>query len=188
MRKSTSPAGREGGGTQPPEIATDAARIPASEWSTWMRELGRRQRRLREFLGLSQDQVARLAGVSQGAVSRLETARGLATPMLVVLKVNAALARGFQTLRPTLVGAELREAAGLHAALSPFTGAVDWKELPQPDDPQLEELVRLYRQTPLRQRRTVLSVVRALVKVRPSGRPQRHSRRPERDTSANVCP
>jgi len=48
----------------------------------------RQLRRVREFLGLSQDQVARLAGVSQGAVSRLEAGRGLATPMVVVLKVH----------------------------------------------------------------------------------------------------
>jgi len=32
---------------------------------------GRRQRRVREFLGLSQEQLARLAGVSQRALSRL---------------------------------------------------------------------------------------------------------------------
>ena len=36
---------------------------------------GRRQRRVREFLGLSQEQLARLAGVSQRALSRLETAK-----------------------------------------------------------------------------------------------------------------
>jgi len=44
----------------------------AVDWREWMRGLGRQLRRVREFLGLSQDQVARLAGVSQGAVSRLE--------------------------------------------------------------------------------------------------------------------
>lgn len=46
------------------------------EWREWIRDLGRRQRQLREFLGFSQEQVARLAGVSQGAVSRFETGRG----------------------------------------------------------------------------------------------------------------
>jgi DNA-binding XRE family transcriptional regulator len=42
------------------------------EWAACMRSLGIRVRRVREFLGLSQGQVARAAGVSQGAVSRLE--------------------------------------------------------------------------------------------------------------------
>jgi transcriptional regulator with XRE-family HTH domain len=161
MSKWTTPEGGEREVALMP--ATDAGRVPASEWSTWVRELGRKQRRLREFLGLSQDHIAKLGGVSQGAVSRLETARGLATPMLVVLKVNAALAHEFRRLRPTLGGPELREAIELDAALSPFTRALDSKDIPRPDDPQLEELVRLYRQTPLRDRQAVLSVVRALV-------------------------
>jgi len=146
-----------------PGTAARARRHPASEWYTWVRELGRKQRRLREFLGLSQDQVAKLGGVSQGAVSRLETARGLATPMVIVLKINAALAHEFRRLQSTLAGPELREAIELHAALNPFTGAIDLKDVPRPDDPQLEELVRLYRETPPRHREAVLSVVRALV-------------------------
>src|SRR5690242_2801711 len=62
------------------------------EWRTWMKELGDRARRMREFLGLSQDQLARLARVSQGAVSRFETGRGLSTPLIVALKIHAALA------------------------------------------------------------------------------------------------
>jgi len=33
----------------------------AFDWSEWMHALGRQSRRVREFLGLSQDQVARLA-------------------------------------------------------------------------------------------------------------------------------
>ena len=163
MSKETTPESREGEAEWRPDTATAARRVPASEWSTWVRELGRKQRRLREFLGLSQDQVAKLGGVSQGAVSRLETARGLATPMLVVLKVNAALAHEFRRLRPTLGGPDLREAIALHDALNPFTSALDLKDIPRPDDPQLEEIVRLYRQTPLRYRPAVLSVIRALV-------------------------
>ena len=101
--------------------------------------------------------------MSQGAVSRLETARGLATPMLVVLKVNAALAHEVRRLQPTLVGAELTQAVALQSALSPLTGAHEFRDLPLPSDPQLEELVRLYRGTPLRHRQRVLAIVRALV-------------------------
>src|SRR5437763_17021403 len=81
------------------------------DWREGMRDLGRQLRRVREFLGLSQDQVARLAGVSQGAVSRLEAGRGLATPMMVVLKDHRELTRALRAFyagipardgRPTL--------------------------------------------------------------------------------------
>src|SRR5262245_49212375 len=69
----------------------DAVMSRDVEWGEWMRAFGRQERRVREFLGLSQDQLARLAGVSQGAVSRLEAGRGLATPLLVVMKINLVL-------------------------------------------------------------------------------------------------
>src|SRR5206468_4806745 len=78
------------------------------EWRGWMQDLGRRNRRLRDFLGLSQEHVARLAGVSQGAVSRLETARGLATPLLIVLKINAALMRELRRVDPSFLSADPR--------------------------------------------------------------------------------
>ena len=38
-----------------------------SSWVEWMRALGRRARHVREFLGLTQDELGRMAGVSQGA-------------------------------------------------------------------------------------------------------------------------
>jgi transcriptional regulator with XRE-family HTH domain len=56
-----------------------------------MRELGQTIRKAREATGLSQSELASVAGVSQGAISRLETGRGLATPLLVVLKTAIAL-------------------------------------------------------------------------------------------------
>ena len=40
--------------------------MPAPDWSNWMRDLGREVRRLRAFLGLSQERLAKAAGVSQG--------------------------------------------------------------------------------------------------------------------------
>lgn len=133
------------------------------EWREWMRELGRRQRRLREFIGLSQEQLARLAGVSQGAVSRLETARGVATPLLIVLKTNAVLAREIRRLDPSLLSSELREAVDRQAALNPIGGEAGAGDLPLAEDPQLEEIVRLYRKTPARHRPGLLSVLRTMV-------------------------
>jgi len=129
-----------------------------------MRDLGRRQRGLREFLGLSQERLARLAGVSQGAVSRLEVGKGLATPLLVVLKVNAVLASEVGKLDPTLVGAELRAAIQLQATLTPSGSVLGFNDLPLAAEPQLEELVRLYRETPARHQSKLLPVLRELVK------------------------
>jgi transcriptional regulator with XRE-family HTH domain len=130
------------------------------DWPAWMRDLGRQLRRVREFLGLSQDQVARLAGVSQGAVSRLEAGRGLATPMLIVLKVHLVLSRALGQLDPAVIDDQMRDSLGLGGLLSstPTNGE---SELPITKDPELEELVQLYRALPERQRRTLVAVVRA---------------------------
>src|SRR5215475_12618112 len=107
------------------------------EWSGWIKGLGKRARRVREFLGLSQEQVARVAGVSQGAVSRFEGGRGLATPLLVVMKVNAALRRGVSAVDHDVLSEDARrlfsfEAYGLQEnpdAAPPIT-----------KEPELEEL------------------------------------------------
>jgi transcriptional regulator with XRE-family HTH domain len=125
-----------------------------------MRDLGRQLRRVREFLGLSQDQVARLAGVSQGAVSRLEAGRGLATPMLIVLKVHLVLARALAQLDPALIDDQMRETLGLGGLVSTAPGNGDG-DTPITKDPELEEIVQLYRGLPERQRRTLVAVVRA---------------------------
>ena len=36
------------------------------DWASWIKSLGRQARRVREFLGLSQEQVARVAGSARG--------------------------------------------------------------------------------------------------------------------------
>jgi transcriptional regulator with XRE-family HTH domain len=149
----------------PPDVTVSQAdgRMEEPGWRAWMQDLGRRQRRLREFVGLSQEQVARLAGVSQGAISRLETARGLATPLLIVVKINTVLAHELRRLDPTLLSAELREAVELHGALTASGSALGLGDLQLADDPQLEEIVRLFRETPERHRPGALSVLRAMV-------------------------
>ena len=129
------------------------------DWSSWIKGLGKQARRVREFLGLSQEQVARLAGVSQGAVSRFEGGRGLATPLLVVMKVNAALRSGVSamiaTCSPTMRGACL-------VSRSHVPGQEESRRLRRSTkEPELEELVRLYRDLPERQRQRLLAVVRA---------------------------
>jgi transcriptional regulator with XRE-family HTH domain len=131
-----------------------------TDWSGWMHDLGRRIRRVREFLGLSQDQVARMAGVSQGAVSRLEAGRGLATPMLVVLKVHVVLTRALAQLDASVIDDQLRDSLDLGGLgrLGTADGAGD---VPITKHPELEELVELYHALTGRQRRTLVAVVRA---------------------------
>ena len=137
--------------------------VEGPDWREWMRELGRRQRQLREFAGLSQEQLAKLAGVSQGAVSRLEIARGIATPLLVVLKINAALAHVLSRMDPAVLSPEMREAVVLQGTLVPSRGVLGFKELPVAEDREFEELVRLYRDAPPRNREGLVSVLRAMI-------------------------
>jgi len=130
------------------------------DWRGWMRELGRQFRRMREFLGLSQDQVARMAGVSQGAVSRLEAGRGLATPMLIVLKVHRVLAGALRSVDRTMLDDDLRRSVEIDGLMSPPEGS-SGDEPAVPHDGDLEDLIRLYRSLGDGQRRTLVAVLRA---------------------------
>ena len=143
------------------------------DWKEWMRDVGRQARRVREFLGLSQDQLARYAGVSQGAVSRLEGGRGLATPMLVILKINLAFRRALLDVDPALLNDDLRRALEIEQRLSPPVGGVGFNALPLTKDPVLEQIVLLYRSLPERQRDTFLSVVRAAAEALAGTTPKR---------------
>ncbi len=128
------------------------------DWSGWIKGLGKQARRVREFLGLSQDQVARVAGVSQGAVSRFEGGRGLATPLLVVMKVNAALRSAVATMDHDVLSDDSKRLLLLDEQVP------GWNERTPPPitrEPELDELVRLYRDLPERQRMRLLTVVRA---------------------------
>ncbi len=126
-----------------------------------MRGLGRQARRVREFLGLSQEQIARLAGVSQGAVSRLEGGRGLATPLLVVVKLNLAMRRALGAYDPELLSPEARDILQKTDLFVPEAGSNAFAEYPLAKDVGVEELVHLYRGLPDRQREKLLAVVRA---------------------------
>lgn len=132
---------------------------PNQDWREWMRGLGRQARRIREFLGLSQEQIARSAGVSQGAVSRLEGGRGLATPLLVVVKLNVAMRRALRAYDPELLSDEARSILQHNEHLIPEGNR--FAEYPMASDAGIEELVHLYRGLPERQREKLLGVVRA---------------------------
>jgi transcriptional regulator with XRE-family HTH domain len=131
------------------------------DWREWMRGLGRQARRIREFLGLSQEQIAKRAGVSQGAVSRLEAGRGLATPLLVVLKLNIAMRKALAGYDPDVLSPEARRIVADTDLYLPEGGQRGFVSYPVARDATIEELVRIYRSLPERQREKLLTVVRA---------------------------
>lgn len=150
--------------SQPPAgLGPEGGTSGQADWRRWMRGVGRQTRRVREFLRLSQEQLARRAGVSQGAVSRLEGGRGLATPMLVVLKINLVLHQGLRSADPDRLDDDLRRVLDIEERLSPPAAGVGFNALPLTRDPELEDLVRLYRELPERQRAALLAVARATV-------------------------
>ena len=132
------------------------------DWKEWWHALGRQQRQIREILGFSQEQAARLAGVSQGAVSRLEAGKGLGTPMLVILKLNLVYRRALEGMDQTLLNDDLRRFLELENRVSPPVGDTGFHALPITKEPGLDEVMRLYRNLPEPYRRTVLSMIRAI--------------------------
>jgi transcriptional regulator with XRE-family HTH domain len=139
-----------------------------------MRALGRQNRAIREFLGLSQEEVARRAGVSQGAVSRLEAGRGMSTPLLVVMKVGRVLSKGIVALGPEVLRPDVHQRAALPLPLAEEIG--EDAEIVSADetDPELAELLALYASVMPAQRHALVNLLRAtsesLTSV-PNGRP-----------------
>ena len=133
------------------------------DWPNWMRGLGRHTRRVREFLGFSQEQLARLAGVSQGAISRLEAGRGLATPIVVVVKIHRALRDAVATLDPAILSDAARRLLEDASRFAPAMEGEGFVEVPLARDAMLEELIRLYNDLGDRQRQKLLAVIRATV-------------------------
>jgi transcriptional regulator with XRE-family HTH domain len=134
-----------------------------TDWARWMRGLGGQVLRVREFLGFSQDQLARVAGVSQGAVSRLENGRSVATPLLVVTKISAALRTALSRVDPELLSDEARRIVQQGMNIPDAPGALLVTGLGE--DHSVEELLSLYRGLSERQRRQLLVVVRAMARA-----------------------
>jgi transcriptional regulator with XRE-family HTH domain len=97
--------------------------MPQREWKLWMQGLGSAIRRARELAGISQAELAHLAGVSQGAVSRLESARGLSTPLVGVLRVLAALRAPLGTMPRSELPQDLGALIDLTASGSQGSGS-----------------------------------------------------------------
>lgn len=145
---------------EPPSNGSSVAGVP---WQQWMRQIGLRVRRARESLGLSQDEVARSAGISQGAVSRLESGRGQRTPFLSVVRVLMVLVRKLRGLDPSLLTPETHglvraaELVGLPGNIGmpgKAEGSGEDASGAQPQEgvaallPEIERLIRTYRALP----------------------------------------
>lgn len=143
------------------DVKNSALDAPNVDWATWIRGLGRQVRRLRDFLGMSQEQIAKMAGVSQGAVSRLEAGRGLATPLLVVMKINAALRHAVSKIDTELLSDDARRLLAEDSRTKADDGHGSFAAYPILKEPALEELIGLYRELPERHRQKLLAVVRA---------------------------
>lgn len=126
--------------------------------------MGLYTRRLRELVGLSQEDLARLAGVSQGAVSRLEMGRAVHTPLIVVMKVNAAMRRALSALDPSLLSKETKRLMEVQDRGVP-DNAREFDDLPVTRDPRLAEVVQLFWQVPPRNRGKLVALMRAAVTV-----------------------
>jgi transcriptional regulator with XRE-family HTH domain len=139
-------------------------------WRKWMCEFGGHVRRVRDFLGFSQEQLAKLSGVSQGAVSRFESGRGLNTPFLVILKLNMALARALRTLDQSVLTADVQrfldqmEAFVLPAEAGhpPIIGGVEFENLRIAADPEIEQLIKRYRKLAESRRPVFMAVMDAV--------------------------
>src|SRR5215831_15665084 len=93
----------------PHEQSDNPPSLTKADWEGQLiRDLGKWTRRVREFLNFSQDRLAKLAGVSQGAVSRVEAGRGKATPLLTFTKINQVFAKALSELDPSMLSDEVR--------------------------------------------------------------------------------
>ncbi len=133
-------------------------RANQAAWRDLMRTIGRRVRRVRDFLGLSQEQVAALAGVSQGAVSRLEAGQALATPFVVVLGIQRVLTLHLRNVDPALLDPEILRVIELTELLDAPLGA---GPASLTEDARLERIIREYRAVPDGQRDSLVAIVTA---------------------------
>ena len=140
-------------------------------WRQWITEFGAHVRRVREFLGLSQEQVARAAGVSQGAVSRFEGGRGLSTPFVGIMKINLALAHALKQLEPELLTDEVRRFMKHLEVLklpddpgSPVNPVgPHFKKIQLSPNPELLKVIELYYELPESKRHAFIEVMGATI-------------------------
>jgi len=140
-------------------------------WKQWITEFGAHVRRVREFLGLSQEEVARAAGVSQGAVSRFEGGRGLSTPLVGIMRINVALAHALKELEPDMLTDDvkrfLKHLDGLKLPDEQSTPVhpvgPNFKTIQLSPNPELMKVIDLYYELPDSKRRAFIAVMSATI-------------------------
>jgi transcriptional regulator with XRE-family HTH domain len=137
-----------------------------------MRDLGALVREMRELLDLSQEQLARIAKVSQGAVSRFERGDALSTPWIIAVKIRVALAVRLRQLEPDV----LTEDARRFLAQTALYGLPDDPALPPRMEsvellpaPELTGIVRAYTRLPESARRKFIAIMGAVADVLGNG-------------------
>lgn len=138
-----------------------------------MRDLGALAREMRELLGLSQEQIARIANVSQGAISRFERGDALSTPWMIAVKIRVALAARVRQLDPDVLTDDARrflDQTALYSlpddpALPPRTETMAL--LPAPE---LTGIVRAYSRLPESARAKFVTIMSAVAKALGEGK------------------
>ena len=146
------------------QIDPQAANI---DWRQWMITFGVQVRRLREFLNLSQEQLARAAGASQGAISRLEAGKGLHTPALILLRVQLALIAGLRQIDRELLSDDARGLLDAGALRAPNIDMLGAASAPLAREGDLDRLLTLYRQVSSGRRAAFLRVAEAMLTSMP---------------------
>jgi len=142
-------------------------------WRTWLRDVGNLSRRMRELLGLSQEELGRLVNVSQGAVSRFEKGKGLNTPWIIAVKIRVALAARLRPLDPQLLTDDARrflsqtDLYGLPPTLSRPPHIEDIALVPTAE---LETALRAYVRLPEDGRRAFAAIMTAVAEALGGGR------------------
>jgi transcriptional regulator with XRE-family HTH domain len=123
--------------------------------------IAHRARELRTVLGLSQEEVARRAGVSQGAVSRVESGGCAMVSVHTVLGIFVALVGELAPLRERCTPG-VRRMVEVVETILPLT-----QEGPSPilEDRAFEGLVRMYHELDGTERRHFVRIVTPLLEL-----------------------
>jgi transcriptional regulator with XRE-family HTH domain len=141
-------------------VAAIAHGADVAEWEAWLTAFGSTVRRVRTFLGLTQHQLAEIAGVSQGSISRVERLAAAATPLLTVVRVQTALRTALSAVDPSLLSPDLRRfIEGQPDVLAGALPATQTGAVVQ--DPVLDTVMQIVRRVPAAQRQAFLQIVEA---------------------------
>lgn len=144
-----------------PEGSMAIGKSSGPDWPGHIRRLGTLVRHARHVLALSQVDLARRSGVSQGGVSRLEAGKGLGTPLVTFLKIYLVLVDELRRRDPRLLDHDMRELLSTADAMPAWVANELAEVPPVVQDPDLEQLIDIFRHVPQAERAGFLSVMTA---------------------------